>query len=206
MLDSYNHPNLQKLEDLVISQLEEARITQDIIDDIRIDGVEEFLNLDNPIRLSWVRAWNEDKVNEMVKEYVNQIKSNLKEDINMDQQTNYKELFVTKAREVEAWYTEWEEDQEKVEEIIGPSYWDGGDDIDYINSCILGFQEYGAPCKNDGEYILNFITCGYLTDNSSHEWVKKITELGYLFNQLTDEEIDSLYEEFEIPRDEEEDK
>lgn len=64
-----------------------------------------------------------------------------------------KEAFCKRAREVEAWYIEWEEDQEKVEAIIGPEYWDGGDDIDYINSCILGFQEYRVPCKNDGEYI-----------------------------------------------------
>lgn len=37
-----------------------------------------------------------------------------------------KEAFCKRAREVDDWYTEWEEDQEKVEAIIGPEYWDGG--------------------------------------------------------------------------------
>lgn len=190
MLTNYNHPNLQKLEDMIVSQLED----EDLIEEIRLEGVEEFLNLEDPIRMNWVLGWDEAKINEMVETYLKQLKNNLKEEPML---ISAKEAFCKRAREVEGWYIEWEEDQEKVEAIIGPEYWDGGDDIDYTNSCILGFQEYSVPCKNDGEYILNFITRGYLTDNSSHEWAKKITELAYLYNQMSEEEIDSLYEEFE---------
>lgn len=190
MLTNYNHPNLQKLEDMIVSQLED----EDLIEEIRLEGVEEFLNLEDPIRMNWVLGWDEAKINEMVETYLKQLKNNLKEEPML---ISAKEAFCKRAREVEDWYIEWEEDQEKVEAIIGPEYWDGGDDIDYINSCIIGFQEYSVPCKNDGEYILNFITMGYLTDNSSHEWAKKITELAYLYNQMSEEEIDSLYEEFE---------
>lgn len=74
MLTNYNHPNLQKLEDMIVSQLED----EDLIEEIRLEGVEEFLNLEDPIRMNWVLGWDEAKINEMVETYLKQLKNNLR--------------------------------------------------------------------------------------------------------------------------------
>ena len=46
------------------------------------------------------------------------------------------EKFVNEAKKVSEWYQSFEEDEEMLVgpgSIVGMDFWDGGDDIDYIN-------------------------------------------------------------------------
>lgn len=107
--------------------------------------------------------------------------------------------FAEEAKKVEDWYWSFAEDQDKVEgpnSIIGLEWWDGGDDIDYICSAILGFKEYGEVCKNKEDYFENLLTSKALTDNSQKDWSDKLNNLAELFGQLTEEERKNLWKEF----------
>ena len=107
--------------------------------------------------------------------------------------------FAEEAKKVSDWYQTFEEDEDKLVgpgSIIGLKFWDGGDDIDYINSAILGFAEYFRVAKDKEDYLSNFSVPGYLTENSSEEWKTKINNLAELFGQLTEEERKNLWKEF----------
>lgn len=123
--------------------------------------------------------------------------------------------FVKEANRVSAWY--WKQvdkydrlvadsfnrgDGEEVKDpifegpgsIFGLDYYDGGDDMDYIHSCILGFNEYDPKPVID--YIKNFRNKGYLTNYSSTEWKNNVYHLGDLYDKLSDGEKKNLWKSF----------
>ena len=107
--------------------------------------------------------------------------------------------FVEEAKKVSDYYWTFAEEQDKVEgpnSIIGMEFWDGGDDIDYINSAILGFKEYGEVCKNKEDYFENLLNSKALTDNSQGDWASKLNRLVELFGKLSEGEIKNLWKEF----------
>lgn len=107
--------------------------------------------------------------------------------------------FVKEVTRVSDWYQTFSEEGEKVQgpgSIIGMKFWDGGDDIDYINSGILGFEEYGEVFSNGKEYLRYFQERGYLTKDSSEKWKKEITALSELFDLLSEQDRKDLWKSF----------
>ena len=108
--------------------------------------------------------------------------------------------FVEEAKKVSDYYWTFAEEADKLvkgpNSIIGMEWWDGGDDIDYINSAILGFKEYGEVCKNKEDYFENLLNSKALTDNSQGDWASKLNRLVELFGKLSEDDINNLWKEF----------